>query len=545
MRAALRAVAGLIWFGVGTMLLVRGLRFLGLIGSLEAYSGFATGLTLAIAGLIGAIKGRFVLSRSALRNIDRIHKLPRPRPWQVFAPRFYPLIGLMMGLGFVLRRLATIGPGARIVVAGVYCGIGAALAISSFAYLAPERFRRRSRWLDEPVPPPQQGGVGVLLANLGTPDAPTPKAVGEFLRAFLGDPRVVEVARPVWWCILNLFIVPFRKYSSAALYRRVFTEEGSPLLTIGRRQTEALQAALGPDIPVRLGMRYGDPSIRGAIEDLKRAGVDRILVVPAYPQYSGTTTASIIDEASDAARAWRLVPSLRFMPAWPDDPEFIEAVAVRIEETLADFDAEHVVLSYHGIPVEYSRKGDPYAAHCVRTSRALVRRLGLARGGWTHCYQSQFGSAKWLGPATDTVLETLAADGVKRVAVVCPAFLVDCLETIDEIGHESRHLFREAGGEDLRLVPCVNDHPRWIEALARLCRRELGGWIPSPAEIQADVPATPRETPEAPETRHTPEAPAAPVAASDESPDDAAETTSQHAGASSPSTVDEPSPARA
>lgn len=488
-QGALVAGAVLIWVAVGFMLSRRGLGFIGQAGELGA-SSFGSSLAIGLGLLIGALKGRYVLSKAALRNLERIRRLRAPfRPWQVFAPRFYFLIALMMGGGFgVLRPLAASGGiGLKLSIGGIYLGIGGALVISALAYIWPDRFAREPAW--RPEPEREQGlqapALGLVLANLGTPDSPEPKDVGEFLREFLWDRRVIEVPRLIWFFILNGYIVPFRKYRSAELYRRVFTAEGSPLLSIGKAQAQALQAALGEDVVVRLGMRYGRPSIDGAMSELKALGCERVLIVPAYAQYSNTTTASIIDASSDAARAWRHVPSLRFMPAFPDAPEFIEALARRVEECRAGYEFEHLVISYHGIPVKYCQAGDPYAAHCVRTTRALARRLDLGRGSYSHSYQSQFGSDQWLGPATDVLLKELAAKGIKKIAVICPAFLVDCLETIDEIGHESAKAFKEAGGEELRLIPCVNDHPAWIAGLASLCRRELGGWLAADSSSEA------------------------------------------------------------
>jgi hypothetical protein len=292
-QKALISVAILIWMAVGFMLSRRGLGFIRQAEELGA-SSFGSGLALILGLLVGALKGRYVLSRAALRNLERIRALRAPvRPWQVFAPRFYLLIALMMGGGFgVLRPLAASGGiGLKLSIGALYLGIGGALAISALAYIWPQRFARKPRWRPEPESLPKARGLGLILANLGTPDSPEPGDVGRFLKEFLSDPRVIEVPRLLWFMILNGYIVPFRKYRSAELYRRVFTAEGSPLLTIGRAQARALQAALGEDVAVRLGMRYGRPSIDQAMSELKSLGCERVLIVPAYAQYSNTTTA--------------------------------------------------------------------------------------------------------------------------------------------------------------------------------------------------------------------------------------------------------------
>lgn len=487
MRRWVPKLAGLVWLGIGVMLFSRGLRFVLAYAELDQAAPWKIALAMVFAVLIGAAKGRFVLSKAARRNKRRIETLKgKVWPWNIFALRFYPLIGLMMAGGFLLRLWAKTGPGAQLTVGAIYCGIGGALFVSAFAYWAPRAFEYKNPWTPEPRLR-QPGTVGVILANLGTPTAPTPAAVARFLREFLMDPRVIEIPRAIWFFILNLFIVPLRRYSSAQLYRRIFTEEGSPLLFIGRRQAEALQARM-PDVPVELGMRYGQPSIEGAMARLKEKGCERILVVPAYPQYSGTTSASIIDAASDAARRYRFVPALRIAPPYPADPGYIKALARTIEEAAAGFDYERLVLSYHSIPTRYVALGDPYPRDCVATTEALVACLRLKDERWLMTYQSIFGRDRWLGPQTESELVRLAQAGVKRVLVACPGFLVDCLESVDEIGHEAARAFKNAGGEELRLVPCLNDHPAWIGGLARLVDRELSGWRETAAP-RAKTPA--------------------------------------------------------
>lgn len=491
MRRVVIQIAAIFWLFAGVMLTRAGIKHLIVAYEAEPEAWWKVALAVAFGVFIGLVKGRFVLSKSALRNKRRISKLPNPvRPWQFFTPTFFCVLAFMIGLGQLLKLWASTGHTPRLIVGGVDCGIGGALFISAFAYWFSKAFEPPNPWKAEPVHP-KAGKIGVILANLGTPTAPTPSAVARFLREFLSDPRVIEVPRVIWLVILNLFIVPLRRFSSAKLYKRVFTEEGSPLLVIGRRQAEELQKQLGDDITVRLGMRYGDPSISNAMAELKSLGCDRVLVVPAYPQYSGTTSASIYDASYQAASRYRMVPALRFAAPYPTDAGYIEALAASYKKALEDFDSEHLILSYHSIPISYAQRGDPYATQCVQTTKAFVKALGLERGSYSHCYQSVFGRDPWLGPQTDSVLEKLAAKGIKRVAVICPGFLVDCLETIDEIGKESRHLFLEHGGEELRLIPCLNDDPKWVAALAKIIENECLGWrnphSPAPQEEEADA----------------------------------------------------------
>jgi protoporphyrin/coproporphyrin ferrochelatase len=476
MRRFVTQLAALVWLTVGVMLSRVGGQMLMRAYEEQADAWWRVAVALAMGLVLGYYKGKLVLSKSAIRNKRRISKLPDPvRPWQIFAPTFYFLIALMMGMGRLLRYWASDGGTPALLVGGLYCGIGSALFLSAFAYWFDKFFKRENPWIDEPAPT-IQGKLGVILANLGTPTAPTPRAVGLFLRQFLSDPRVIEVPKFIWFFVLNGFIIPWRRFSSAALYRRIFTEEGSPLLVIGLKQMQGLQERLGEEIPVRLGMRYGSPSLARAFADLKAEGCDRILIFPAYPQYSGPTSASIYDASYDAARRYRMVPALRFAPPYPTDPGYIQSLVQRYQESVERFDVQHVIFSYHSIPIEYAQRGDPYAGQCVETTRALVKALGLGGRQFNHCYQSIFGLDPWLGPQTDVILKKLADRGIKRVAVICPGFLVDCLETLDEIGEVSRDLFIKAGGEELRLVPCLNDLPLWLDAMAALVEQECRGW---------------------------------------------------------------------
>jgi ferrochelatase len=319
----------------------------------------------------------------------------------------------------------------------------------------------------------------VLLIQLGTPDAPTVPALRRYLRQFLGDPRVIETPRLPWWFVLNLFILPTRPKQSAAKYRRIWdAQTGSPLLHWTRRQTEALQRLL-PDVPVRFGMQVGNPPLADVVHELIAAGADRLIVLPMYPQYSATTTASATDTLFKALLRERRVPALRLVPPYYAHPAYLDAVAAVIHDELANlpWEPEHYLLSFHGIPIDYARRGDPYATHVKRTTAGLIQRLGWPAGRWTQTFQSLFGRAEWLKPYTDRKLADLARRGVKRVFVAMPGFTADCLETIDEIGFEARESFRHAGGEELHACRCLNDHPAWIWAMRTLIEEEGRGWL--------------------------------------------------------------------
>jgi ferrochelatase len=321
--------------------------------------------------------------------------------------------------------------------------------------------------------------TGVLLLQLGTPDAPTTPALRRYLRQFLGDPRVIEAPRLLWWFILNLRILPTRPAQSAEKYRRIWDPKtGSPLLYITQLQTAALQHLL-PQVPVRFAMQIGNPPVTQVLRELIDAGVDRLIVVPMYPQYSATTTASATDVLFQALMRERRVPALRVVPPYYDHPAYLDAVCAVIQDELKRLPAEpeHYLLSFHGIPIKYAQRGDPYATHVKRTTAGLIRRLGWPRQRWTQSFQSLFGRDRWLKPYTDETLQRLARSGSKRIFVAMPGFTADCLETIDEIGYESREVFRHAGGQELYRCPCLNDHPRWIEALRTLVLQEGQGWL--------------------------------------------------------------------
>jgi len=349
-----------------------------------------------------------------------------------------------------------------------------------------------SRYRAEPQAPKSQAATtGVLLCNLGTPDEPTPAAVRRYLRQFLSDPRVVEIPRAVWLPILYGLILPLRSSKSAAKYATIWTPEGSPLKLWTQRQATLLRGRLGEDghrVQVRYAMRYGNPSIASQLDALKAEGATRILVVTAYPQYSGTTTASVIDDVTDWARGARNVPELRFVNRYHDDPGYIEALARRIGGSWRENGPpDHFVMSFHGVPERTMKLGDPYSSECLTTARLLAGRLGLAEGDYTVAYQSRFGRAKWLEPYTEPTLRALAKKGVERVDVACPGFTSDCLETLEEIAQEGRDAFLESGGKDFRYIPCLNAEPAWIRALGDITARNLGGW---PTQVAKTAAAT-------------------------------------------------------
>jgi len=320
---------------------------------------------------------------------------------------------------------------------------------------------------------------GVLLIQLGTPDAPTVPALRRYLRQFLGDPRVIDVPRWKWWFVLNLFILPFRPARSAAKYRNIWNDTtGSPLLHFTKLQTAALQKAL-PQCPVRFGMQVGNPPLGDVVRDFIKEGVDPLIVLPMYPQYSDTTTASATDALFKTLTEVRQVPALRIVPPYYDHPAYLDAEAAVIREDLAKlaWQPDHFLLSFHGIPIRYTQAGDPYAQHVEQTTAQLIPRLGWPTDKWTQTYQSLFGREEWLKPYTEEKLKELARGGVKRVFVATPGFTADCLETLDEIGREARETFVHAGGEELRLCPCLNDHPAWIAAMRTIVMREGQGWI--------------------------------------------------------------------
>lgn len=322
--------------------------------------------------------------------------------------------------------------------------------------------------------------AAILLVNLGTPDAPTRPAIRRYLREFLSDSRVVELPRVLWLPILYGLILPFRPRRLAHAYASVWTPQGSPLLAISRRQQAALQAAL-PGVRVELAMRYGEPSIERACEELEREGVDRIVVLPLYPQYSATTTASVSDALFERWRRTRRVPSVHLVADYHREPAYIEALAQSVRaHWAAQGRGEHLLVSFHSIPRRCVERGDPYEEQCRATAQALASALALPAEAWTLCYQSRIGRAEWLGPYTDKVIPDLARRGVRRLDAICPGFPADCLETLEEVAQRYAGDFIDAGGEAFRYVPALNDAPAHVQALAALCRRALVAF-PTPA----------------------------------------------------------------
>jgi ferrochelatase len=332
-------------------------------------------------------------------------------------------------------------------------------------------------------PPYRHGSVqrtAVLLVNLGTPDAPTPAALRRYLAEFLSDPRVVEIPRVVWWPILHGIILRTRPAKSAAKYASIWLPEGSPLAVWTERQATLLGGLLadrGHQVLVRPAMRYGEPSVARVMDGLRAEGATRVLVLPLYPQYAGPTTASVADAVLQWACRARRMPELRFVNEYHDDAGYIDALAQRIgDHWRANGRGERLVLSFHGVPQRSLMLGDPYHCQCHKTARLLGERLGLAPGELLVTFQSRFGKAKWLEPYTEPTLQRLATEGVKRVDVMCPGFAADCLETLEEIDQEVRAAFLAAGGERFDYIPCLNDQPSWIAALATLAERHLQGW---------------------------------------------------------------------
>ena len=325
----------------------------------------------------------------------------------------------------------------------------------------------------DPSGPGDGAPLGLLLANLGSPDAPTPSAVRRYLREFLSDPLVVDLPRLPWQLLLRLVILPIRSPRSARLYRSVWMEEGSPLIVHSRRQRERLQAALGPGWHVALGMRYGEPSLASAVAELEAVGCRRVVLLPMFPQASQTTTGTLERELARVIAARGPELELDVVPPYPTDAGYVAAQAAVIEEARAGRDVGHVVFSLHGLPVRYVEAGDPYRDHCEATAQALAAALGLADGGWTLAYQSRFGREPWLEPNTADVVPALAREH-GSVLVACPGFTADCLETLEEIAIQLPEAVREQGGGEVLVAPCLNEHPRWIEALADLARRSMG-----------------------------------------------------------------------
>ncbi|QNA85657.1 ferrochelatase [Sphingomonas sp. So64.6b] len=324
-------------------------------------------------------------------------------------------------------------------------------------------------------PPIAPRKIGVLLTNLGTPDGPDAKSVKRYLAEFLSDRRVVEIPAIAWQPILRGIILNTRPKKSAHAYNLVWREDGSPLAAITRLQSAALQGVFGPDVMVDWAMRYGNPSIPDRLAALKQAGCDRILIAPLYPQYCAATTATANDKAFAALAKMRWQPAIRTLPPYHDEPAYIDALKQSVEASLArlDFEPEAIVASFHGMPQRTLELGDPYHCHCQKTARLLGEALGR---DLVIAFQSRFGRAKWLTPATDMTLEALPGQDVKKVALVAPGFSADCLETLEELAIRGRDSFLNAGGTHFAYLPCLNESPVGIAMLQSLLSRELEGW---------------------------------------------------------------------
>ncbi|MEX1058538.1 MAG: ferrochelatase [Natronospirillum sp.] len=329
----------------------------------------------------------------------------------------------------------------------------------------------------------QSERTGILLTNLGTPDAPTPSALRRYLKQFLWDPRVVEVPRPIWWFVLHGVILNLRPRRSAKAYQTVWTDRGSPLLFHTQDQCEAVRQRMksqyGDDVVVDFAMRYGNPSIASVLQKMADQGVRKLLVLPLYPQYSGATTASTFDAIAQDFVERRWLPELRFINHYHDFGPYIEAMALQVERHWAAHGrADQLIFSYHGVPKKYLLRGDPYHCECFKTSRLLAERLKLGKDEYLTAFQSRFGREEWLKPYTDHTLQALGADGVKSVQIFCPGFAADCLETIEEIGEENRDYFLAAGGQTYQYIPALNAESHHIDALTSLLELHLQGWQP-------------------------------------------------------------------
>jgi ferrochelatase len=355
-----------------------------------------------------------------------------------------------------------------------------------------------------PEPEYQHGSaarIGVLVMNLGTPEAPTASALRTYLAEFLMDPRVVEIPRAIWKPILHGFILRTRPAKSAKKYAAIWTADGSPLLVWSRRQAQVLQGTLGErckaaglpadHIRVELAMRYGKPPVRDALRALKQAGCERILVLPLYPQYAAATSASACDAVFDQLRQMRRQPAVRTVDCFHDDPGYIRALAARVNDYWARHGSpELLLLSFHGVPKFSLDRGDPYHCHCCKTARLLGVELGLKENQMRVAFQSRFGKAEWLKPYTSVVLHELGQQKLRRVDVFCPGFASDCLETLEEIAIEGKKEFVSAGGGELHYIPALNDHPQWYKAMGDLAWKHLGGWLEAPiSEVERDLQA--------------------------------------------------------
>ncbi len=332
-------------------------------------------------------------------------------------------------------------------------------------------------------PPIKPRKIGILLVNLGTPDGTDYFSMRRYLKEFLEDPRVIEANRIIWWLILNLIILTKRPFSSGEAYESIWNKDKneSPLKTISRSQAAKVGKELSgnQDLIVDWAMRYGNPSTKSKLEALQSQGCDRILLFPLYPQYAAATTATACDKAFEALKDMRWQPSIRVVPPYYENPDYIEALADSIQDHIAEMEwtPEVVIASYHGLPKRYFMAGDPYHCHCAKTTRLLRERLRWGEDKLLLTFQSRFGREEWLQPYTDKTIEQLAKDGVKKIAVVCPGFSSDCVETLEEIAIEAGEIFKENGGEKFTLIPCLNDSLDSTRVLTGVIKNELKGWV--------------------------------------------------------------------
>ncbi|MES9834445.1 MAG: ferrochelatase [Candidatus Thiodiazotropha sp. DIVDIV] len=329
--------------------------------------------------------------------------------------------------------------------------------------------------------PMKDGGLGIVLVNLGTPDAPTTSAVRTYLAEFLSDPRIVAIPRFLWMIILHGIVLRVRPKRSAKAYASIWTDEGSPLLVISKKQRAALEKSISPlfkdQVTVALAMRYGNPSIPSVLRTLREKNIQRLLILPLYPQYSATTTASIFDAITSELQHWRWIPEIRFIQHYQQEKDYITALSNQIETFRKEHGAaEKLLFSFHGIPKDYYQAGDPYPDECHATARGVIERLGLKDDQWQISFQSRFGAQEWVKPYTDETLKQWGAEGIKSVQVVCPAFSTDCLETLEEIAVENRDYFLQAGGGEYTYIPALNDDPEHIEMLTKLIQKHAQGW---------------------------------------------------------------------
>ena len=315
--------------------------------------------------------------------------------------------------------------------------------------------------------------TGVLICNLGTPETYKTKDVRRFLRQFLSDGRVIEIPKIIWWFILNGIILTLRPSKSAKLYKSVWTKEGSPLLVLSKKLTEKLKKSVGDSCEVELAMRYGNPSMESALMSLKNKNCRKLIIIPMFPQYSGTTTGSIFDEVARVLSKWRWVPSLSFVNSYHDQPEYINALADSLSNHIKNNSPQKIIFTYHGIPKRNFDLGDPYQCYCQKTTRLVAEKLNLEDDTYITTFQSRFGPAEWLKPYTSDTMSELPLQEVKNVLVVAPAFSVDCLETIEEIDQENKEIFLKAGGEKFTYAPCLNDSSGQVNLLKAIIDKHL------------------------------------------------------------------------